>query len=66
MDAERWRRVERVYHSVLAYPSERRAAVLEESCSDDPDLLRGAGETRCGAGLYGPPKERVPFIKFPD
>ncbi len=40
MDSERWRRVERVYHSVLAYPSERRAAVLEESCSGDPDLLR--------------------------
>src|SRR4051794_32530612 len=40
MDSERWRRVELVYHSVLAYPSERRAAVLEESCSGDPDLLR--------------------------
>ncbi len=40
MDSDRWRRVELVYHSVLAYPSERRAAVLEESCSGDPDLLR--------------------------
>jgi Tol biopolymer transport system component len=40
MDSERWKRVERVYQSVLDAPPERRAALLEESCSDDPDLLR--------------------------
>ncbi len=40
MDPEHWKRIERLYHSLLAYPSERRTAVLEQSCSDDPDLMR--------------------------
>lgn len=39
MDPERWERVERIYLSLLDSPPERRTAVLEESCSDDPDLL---------------------------
>lgn len=39
MDAERWARVERLYLRVLELPPERRTAVLEESCSSDPDLL---------------------------
>ncbi|MBV9182129.1 MAG: hypothetical protein JO356_12535, partial [Acidobacteria bacterium] len=39
MDAERWARVERLYLRVLDSPPERRTAVLEESCSDDPELL---------------------------
>jgi serine/threonine protein kinase/Flp pilus assembly protein TadD len=60
MDSERWRRVERVYHSVLAYPSERRAAVLEESCSGDPDLLRELKsllEAREQAGTFLSPQQ---------
>ncbi|MBV8841720.1 MAG: serine/threonine-protein kinase [Bryobacterales bacterium] len=40
MDAERWARVERLYLRVLDAPPERRTAVLEESCSDDPELLQ--------------------------
>jgi Tol biopolymer transport system component len=40
MDSERWKRLEQVYQRVLDSRPERRAAVLEESCSDDPDLLR--------------------------
>jgi hypothetical protein len=39
LDAERLARVERLYQRVLDSPPERRSAVLEESCSDDPDLL---------------------------
>src|SRR5205823_14269901 len=40
MGSERWKRVEHVYHSVLARSPEHRAAVLEECCSDDPELRR--------------------------
>lgn len=40
MDAERWARVEQIYLRVLDFPPERRTMVLEESCSDDPDLLQ--------------------------
>ena len=39
MDAEYWGRVEKLFYSVLAEPVERRAAVLEASCSNDPELL---------------------------
>lgn len=39
MDVERWARVERLYLRVLDSPPERRTAVLEESCSGDPELL---------------------------
>ena len=40
LDAERFTRMERLYLRVLDSPPERRIAVLEESCSDDPELLR--------------------------
>jgi hypothetical protein len=40
MDSERWKRVEQVYHRALDLPPDRRASILLESCSDDPDLLR--------------------------
>ena len=39
LDAERFARVERLYLRVLDSPPERRSALLEESCSDDPELL---------------------------
>ncbi|MBV9223246.1 MAG: protein kinase [Acidobacteriaceae bacterium] len=38
MDSERWKQVERIYHSVLACPPESRAAVLEASCGNNPSL----------------------------
>jgi hypothetical protein len=40
MDSEQWRRIEKIYHSVLARPVERRAVVLDESCQGDPNLRR--------------------------
>jgi hypothetical protein len=40
MDSERWKRVEQVYQRALDLPPDRRASILLESCSDDPDLLR--------------------------
>src|SRR3954447_15149695 len=60
MDSERWKRVERIYHSVLAYPEHRRAAVMEESCGGDPEL-RGEIESLLGArkeaGAFLSPEE---------
>src|SRR5262250_3410418 len=40
MNAERWKRIEEVYHSALASPPGGRAALLDELCSDDPDMRR--------------------------
>src|SRR6266702_3423317 len=40
MNRHEWHRVEEVYHCVLASSPERRAAVLEESCSGDAELRR--------------------------
>ncbi|MBV8819805.1 MAG: serine/threonine-protein kinase, partial [Acidobacteriaceae bacterium] len=38
MDSEHWKRIERVYYSLLASPSMHRAALLDELCSDDQDV----------------------------
>jgi eukaryotic-like serine/threonine-protein kinase len=38
MKSERWERIEDVYYSVLASPLTCRAALLDELCSDDPDV----------------------------
>jgi eukaryotic-like serine/threonine-protein kinase len=40
MNSERWKRIEQVYYSVLAFPPARRSAVLDEACSDDQDMRR--------------------------
>jgi hypothetical protein len=40
MQSERWKRIEQVYHSMLASPLTRRVAMLDELCSDDEDLRR--------------------------
>ncbi|MBV9676042.1 MAG: protein kinase, partial [Acidobacteriaceae bacterium] len=40
MESERWKQIEQLYHSVLASPLARRAAVLDELCSDDQDIRR--------------------------
>ena len=40
MQPERWKRIEQLYHSVLASPRTRRAAVLDQLCSDDQDMRR--------------------------
>ncbi len=38
MDRERWRQVERIYHSALERPSHEREAFLEAECRGDEDL----------------------------
>lgn len=43
MDAERWREVERLYHSALEQQPGLRAAFLEEACGGDESLLRDVG-----------------------
>ena len=40
MKAERWRQIERLYHSVLKREKSRRAAYLERACSGDQPLRR--------------------------
>src|SRR5690348_7580200 len=38
MQQERWRRIDELFHGALQLEGERRAAYLEETCSDDEDL----------------------------
>ncbi len=40
MDADRFRRLDELFHDALEQPPERRAAFLEERCPGDPDLRR--------------------------
>jgi len=40
MNAERWKRIEEVYHSALASPPGGRSALLDELCSGDCDMRR--------------------------
>src|ERR1700687_2113413 len=40
MEAERWRQVEQLYHSVLAVEESSRSAFLEDSCAGDEALRR--------------------------
>ena len=38
MQAERWRQIDRIFHSVLKVEESRRAAYLDETCSGDEGL----------------------------
>jgi serine/threonine protein kinase/tetratricopeptide (TPR) repeat protein len=40
MDAERWQKIERVFHAALQAEPSRRAAILEDSCAGDESLRR--------------------------
>ena len=40
MDPERWRQIERIYHSALERPSRERGAFLENECRGDEGLRR--------------------------
>ena len=40
MDADRWRKIEAVYHSARSRPPDERAAHLAEACQGDPELQR--------------------------
>jgi len=40
MDAERWEKIERVFHAALQADPSRRATVLEDSCAGDESLRR--------------------------
>ena len=44
MDAERWQRVERLYHAALEPEPECRAAFLQENCGGDEELRREVEE----------------------
>jgi hypothetical protein len=38
MQADRWKQVEELFEAALAQPLEKRAAFLEQVCTDDPQL----------------------------
>src|ERR1700756_503575 len=40
MDAERWQKIERVFHAALQAEPSRRAMILEDSCAGDESLRR--------------------------
>ena len=40
MKAERWQKIERLYHAALERDGDERASFLTEACSDDASLLR--------------------------
>src|ERR1017187_2884633 len=53
MDAERWQRVERLYHAALEREPARRAAFLAESSGGDQDLRREVEEMLALAERHG-------------
>ena len=60
MNVERWKRIEQLYHEILAGDPERRAALLEEYCSGDPDLkveLQSLLDARENAGRFLTPED---------
>ena len=66
LDAERFARVEQIYLRVVDSPPERRSALLEESCSDDPELLREVEsllEAREEAGSFLSPDQLCSHIE---
>src|SRR5262249_61339679 len=40
MEPERWRQIERIYHSALEVEESRRPAFLKQTCTGDEDLRR--------------------------
>src|SRR5215470_12382742 len=40
MDAERWRRIEKLYHSALEVETAQRSAFLDHQCRNDQELRR--------------------------
>src|SRR5260370_1232401 len=59
MQAERWQRIDRIFHSVLEVEESRRAAYLNEACSGD-DGLRLELEA-----LLPHPKQAETFFELP-
>jgi hypothetical protein len=59
MQAERWRRIDRIFQSALKLDEGRRADFLEETCSGDEDLRREVER------LLGHEKEAGSFLEAP-
>ncbi|MDX1390068.1 MAG: protein kinase, partial [Acidobacteriota bacterium] len=38
MDAERWERVQRIFHEAIALPEERRREYVNRACADTPEI----------------------------
>ena len=50
MEAERWQRIEELYHSALCLTAEARQKFLHDTCSDD-ETLRGEVESLLRHGV---------------
>jgi hypothetical protein len=70
MNAERWRQVDRLYHSALEREPDERAAFLAEACQGDEELRRevdellaqdSSSDREAGFESFQPPRE-IPVI----
>lgn len=59
MEPERWRQVERLYHSVLKQESDRRTVFLKQACEGDEELRREV------EWLLALPEETSSFVERP-
>jgi serine/threonine protein kinase len=59
MEAERWQRVETLYHSALRIPADQRVAFLEDSCAGDTSLREEV------ESLLARESEAVDFLEDP-
>jgi serine/threonine protein kinase len=58
MDAERWQRIEGIYHAVLEQPDAKRSSFLEQACAGDADLRREVDSLLIRDALPGSPIDR--------
>ena len=73
MTAQRWQRLEDLFHSMLALPPEQRAAALAEACGDDDQLrveverlLRADAHASAFVGSAAAELERAAAAVLPD
>src|SRR5690606_22156084 len=63
MNAERFRRIEDVFHRVLGYPADERSARLAEACGADAELRRAVERLLAADDRAG---DLAPGLGFPD
>ena len=54
MEAERWQKIERIFHATLQADPSRRSAILEDSCAADESLRREVESLRARTRDLGP------------
>ena len=61
MDAERWRKIEQLYHAALECEARDRPAFLEKACAGDEE--RGSADLVCKSAAF--PRARGYFVGQP-